>query len=181
MTKIIIHSGVSHFSTIGHSLFLYRKYCYLTKQTNSMKTLKLAELSVLALVLTVNMSVAQNYKAQFKVNSSGQVEDAAGVKIGWIEANGTIKNSKGEVVGKTAKKDKQTELLDKLGNKVAEATETGTLKNTKGEVLYTVSDSDKNGDCLIKDKSGKTVGIVHQNYKQQGACIYHCLAQMKKK
>jgi hypothetical protein len=146
-----------------------------------MKTLKLVLFSVAALALTVNISVAQNYKAQFKVNSSGQAEDANGVKIGWIEADGTIKNSKGEVVGKTTKKDKQAELLDKLGNKVAEVSENGTLKNTKGEVLFTISDADKNGECQIKDKSGKMVGTVHQNYKQQGACMYHCLAQMKKK
>jgi hypothetical protein len=146
-----------------------------------MKTLKIATLSVFAFVLTLNISVAQNYKPQFKVNSSGQAVDANGVKIGWIEADGTIKDSKGEVVGKSVKKDKQAQLLDKLDNKVAEATETGTLKSTKGEVLYTVSDADKNGECEIKDKSGKTVGVVHQNYKQQGACMYHCLSQMKKK
>ena len=145
-----------------------------------MKNLKFLTLSALALVLILNIAVAQNYKAQFKVNSSGQAEDANGVKIGWIEADGTIKNSKGDVVGKVAKKDKQAELLDKLGNKVAEASENGTLKDNKGEVLFTVSDADKNGECQIQDKSGKAVGVVHQNYKQQGACIYHCLAKKKK-
>src|SRR5436190_15257491 len=122
-----------------------------------MKTLKLAVLSTFILSLfALNISVAQNYKAPFNVNSSGQAEDANGVKIGWIEADGTIKNSKGEVVGKTSKKDKQSELLDKLGNKVAEASENGTLKNSKGEVLFTVTDADKNGECQVKDKSGKT-------------------------
>lgn len=145
-----------------------------------MKTLKLVISSVFALALTLNISVAQNYKAQFRINSSGHAEDANGVKVGWIEADGTIKNSKGEPVGKTAKKGTQAELLDKMGNKVAEAVENGTLKNTKGEILYTVSDADKNGECEIKDKSGKVVGVTHQNYKQQAACMYHCLTMKKK-
>jgi hypothetical protein len=146
-----------------------------------MQNLKFLILSVFAIVLTLNIAAAQNYKAQFKVNASGQAEDANGTKLGWIEADGTIKNSKGEVVGKVAKKDKQAEVLDKLGNKIAEASENGTLKNNKGQILFTVSDADKNGECQIKDKSGKVVGVVHENYKQQGACIYHCLAQKKKK
>jgi hypothetical protein len=144
-----------------------------------MRNFKLFILSVFALALALNISVAQNYKAQFKVNSSGQAEDANGVKLGWIESDGTIKNSKGEVVGKVVKKDKQAEVLDKLGNKVAEALENGTLKNKKGEVIFTVSDADKNGECQIKNKSGKVVGTVHENYKRQGACLYHCLSGKK--
>src|SRR6185312_5087950 len=125
-----------------------------------MKILKLINLSVIALMLSLTICNAQSYKAQFKVNSSGKVEDANGASLGWIEPDGTIKNSKGEVVGKTAKKDKQTELRDNMGNKIAEATERGELKDNTGEVLLTVTDPDKNGECQIKDKSGKVVGVV---------------------
>lgn len=133
-----------------------------------------------ALALEINFSKAQNYKEQFKVTASGKAENAQGTALGMIEQDGTIKNSHGEVVGKIVKKDKQTELLDKLGNKVGEALETGSFKNVKGEVMYTVLEADKNGECQIKDKSGKLVGSVHENYKQQGACLYHCLHQSKK-
>jgi hypothetical protein len=32
-----------------------------------------------------------------------------------------------------------------------------------------------NGICEVKDKNGKTVLLVHENYKQYGACTMHCL------
>jgi len=33
--------------------------------------------------------------------------------------------------------------------------------------------------CEVKDENGKVVLLVHENYKMQAACAYHC-AQMKK-
>jgi hypothetical protein len=144
-----------------------------------MKILKTILLSLLALMLALNISVAQNYKSQFNVKSTGQVENDKGVKLGSIEADGTIKNAKGEVVGKVAKKDKGAEILDKLGKKMGAVSESGTMTGANGKVLYTISTADENGICKILDASGKQVGTVHENYKQQGACAIHCLSKKK--
>lgn len=32
-----------------------------------------------------------------------------------------------------------------------------------------------NGICEVKDKHGKTLLLVHENYKQYRACAMHCL------
>ncbi len=47
------------------------------------------------------------------------------------------------------------------------------------EEKYTFSEPDKDGYCEVKDKAGKVVAMVHQNYKQQGACAIHCLTKKK--
>lgn len=151
----------------------------LNPQIKHMKNLKSILLSLLVLVLAINVSVAQNYKSQFNVKSSGQVENDKGVKLGFIESDGTIKNAKGEVVGKVVKKDKQAELLNKVGKKMGAVSEDGTLTGKDGKVLFTISTADENGICKILDANGKEVGTVHQNYKQQGACAIHCLNKLK--
>jgi hypothetical protein len=144
-----------------------------------MKTLKIFFLSVLVMVIAIQVSNAQDYKHPYNVNSSGQVVNQQGVKLGWIEADGTIKNSKGEVVGKVEKKDKQAIVLDKMGKKMGAVSENGSYTNGKGKVVYTISTADENGICKILDASGKEVGTVHENYKQQGACAIHCLSKKK--
>ena len=42
-----------------------------------------------------------------------------------------------------------------------------------------VTSAPMNGTCEAKDKSGKTMVVVHENYKQYGACAYHCLTMKK--
>lgn len=145
-----------------------------------MKTLKTILFALTAILVTSTVSIGQNYKSQFNVQSTGQIVNDKGVKLGWIEADGTIKNAKGDVVGKIEKKDKEAELLDKLGKKMGGISEDGTLKDGKGTILFTISTDDESGVCKILDGKGKVVGTVHQNYKQQGACLYHCLVKTAK-
>ena len=143
-----------------------------------MKTFKKFLLALMALA-TIQFVSAQDYKHPFNVKSSGEVVNQKGEKLGWIEADGTIKNAQGEVVGKVQMKDKQAVFLDKLGKKAGAVSENGTLTGTNGKVLYTISTADENGNCKILDASGKEVGIVHENYKKQGACAIHCLGKNK--
>jgi hypothetical protein len=144
-----------------------------------MKKAKLILLSLLALVLALNVSIAQNYKSQFNINATGQIENDKGVKLGTIEKDGTIKNSKGDVTGKAVKNNKGVVLSDKLGKKMGAVSEDGTLTGANGKVLFKISTADENGICKILDVSGKEVGTVHENYKQQGACAFHCLNKKK--
>jgi hypothetical protein len=136
-----------------------------------MKNLKTVLITFLISMFSVTFLFAQNYKQPFNVSSKGKIEDSKGIVLGWIEADGTVKNAKGKVVGKVAKE----VLLSKSGKKMAEISASGTVTSTDGKVLYTLTNADENGICKIIDASGKEVGTVHENYKQQGACALHCL------
>lgn len=145
-----------------------------------MKNLHLLLAAVFAVMITFSVSVAQNYKSQFSINAAGKAANDKGVTLGWIQEDGTIKNAKGEVTGKIMKNEKEAALLDKLGKKMGAVSGDGVLKDAKGKVMYTISTADENGVCKIIDASGKEVGTVHENYKQQGACMYHCLSKKSK-
>jgi hypothetical protein len=142
-----------------------------------MKQIKLLLLITLS-VLFVSASYGQSYKAQFKVDNNGQATNDKGTKLGTIESDGTIKDAKGKVVGKLIN---GTDLTDPLGKKMGEVLSDGTLKDVKGKTMFTISTADQAGICKILDKNGKEVGTVHENYKKQAACAYHCLANKEHK
>jgi hypothetical protein len=127
-------------------------------------------------VLFILVANAQSYKAQFKVDDTGKVSNEKGTRLGTIESDGTIKDANGKVVGKLIKSDNGSELMNHLGKKMGELLDDGTLKDAKGKTMFTISTADEAGICKILDKNGKPVGTVHENYKNQGACAYHCLA-----
>jgi hypothetical protein len=129
-----------------------------------MKRLQSIMLVLFVLVVTATASYAQNYKKQHIgwVTNEGIIKDTAGVQIAHVDSNGNLVDMKsGKNIGKAAKN----------GNYVYHS------EKSKEETL-TVS-APMNGTCEVKDKSGKTVLLVHENYKQYGACAYHCL-KMKK-
>lgn len=138
-----------------------------------MKNIKNFLVIVLAMVIAVQYTNAQDYKHPYNVKENGEVVNDKGVKLGWIEKDGTIKNAKGEAVGKKEK----NQLNDKVGKKMGAVSEDGTLTGKDGKVLFKISTADENGICKILDAKGKEVGTVHQNYKQQGACAIHCLGK----
>ena len=142
-----------------------------------MKTLKLILLAVVTMLFGIANSNAQNYKAP-AIDASGKVTDAMGKHIGWVTKDGVIKDSAGT---KIAHIDTEGSLVDaKSGKKLGKAQKNGnyishTSKTSDGTL--TVSEP-SNGTCEVKDKDGKVVLLVHESYKQYGACAYHCL-QMK--
>lgn len=140
-----------------------------------MKQVKNLITIILGILVMNTVAFGQNAKSQFKITSEGKVEKS-GVILGTIESDGTIKDSKGNVKGKIM----GSMVHDKTGKKMAEISEDGSLKDGKGKVLYTVSSADEAGFCTVKDKNGNVIGLVDQNYKKQGACAIHCLAEAKK-
>lgn len=137
-----------------------------------MKTFKLLVLSALALVFTLNIAFAQNYKQQFPfVDSKGTIKDKSGTTLGTVTKDGIIKNHKGE---KVAFIDKNGNLVDKDGKILGKAEKNGNFHNINGEIEYTVKPS-KGEQCEVYDKTGKVVASVHNNYKAQAGCVAHCL------
>lgn len=139
-----------------------------------MKSLNKIVIAVFLLV-TFNVALAQNPKSQFIINATGKVLTDKGIEVGWIENDGSIKNAQGVLVGKIV----GSKVLDKMGNKIAEVSSDGSLKDGKGKIIYTVLTTDASGNCKIVDASGKEVAKVHENYKMQGSCAFHCLKNFK--
>lgn len=142
-----------------------------------MNTLKITFITLVSIIAYATSS-AQNYKAPF-IDASGKVTDTKGNLIGWVTSDGTIKDSSGT---KLAHVDSEGELVDaKTGKKLGKAQKNGNYVShfaKTPDATLTVS-APTNGTCEVKDKNGKTVLYVHENYKQYGACAYHCLHAQK--
>ena len=143
-----------------------------------MKTIKKIMFGVIGLIIIITSANAQNYKAP-KIDAAGKVT-IDGLHVGSINKDGHILDAKGD---KVATVDNEGELVDiKTGKKLGKAAKNGTFTeyyaDGKTEV-HTFSEPDKDGYCELKNKSGKVIGVVHENYKQQGACAIHCLSKKK--
>lgn len=132
------------------------------------------------LVSAISNANSQTYKQPIpSINSAGKVTDLTGKHIGWITADGVIKDAAG---AKIAHIDDKGNVVDSHTGKVmGKAAKNGTyLYHVKGGAADSLTISaPMNGTCEVKNKNGKVVLLVHENYKQYGACALHCL-QMKK-
>lgn len=137
-------------------------------------------LLLLILVIASQSVFSQNYKQPIpSIDAQGKIMDATGKHIGWVTSDGVIKDAAGRKIAH----------IDDQGNAVNATTGEVLGKASKnGTYLYHVGNggsdsltvlSPMNGKCEVKDRNGKTVLIVHENYKQYGACALHCL-EMKK-
>ena len=139
-----------------------------------MKTVKNISFVLLTMTLAINISQAQNYKAS-KIDASGRVTDKYGNYIGGITKEGIITDASGT---KVAHMDSEGSLIDeKTGEKMGKADKNGNFISHFGKTPdqgWSVS-APMNGTCLVKDKDGKVIAEVHENYKQFGACAVHCL------
>ncbi|WP_138994270.1 hypothetical protein [Larkinella sp. C7] len=135
-------------------------------------------LAVVTLTAAPN-GYAQNYKQPIpSVDAKGKITDAEGKHIGWVTSDGIIKNAAGI---KIAHIDNQGNAFDATtGEKLGKAAKNGNyLYHVNGGASDSLTVSvPMNGICEVKDKNGKTVLLVHESYKQYGACAMHCL-QMK--
>ena len=124
--------------------------------------------ALLTIAFTGQVIAQENYKHP-NLNSSGQVLDSIGTKLGWIK-EGIIYNAKGEKVAKIEKK----ELLDYKGHKLGKIGKDGTFYDDKGVIVFTIEPNSKGEKCKIFDPQGKVIATVHESYKNQ-ACAIHCL------
>ncbi|KAA6439652.1 DUF3659 domain-containing protein [Dyadobacter flavalbus] len=121
---------------------------------------------------------SQNYKQPIpSIDAQGKVTDAKGKHIGWVTSDGIIKDAAGV---KIAHIDDKGNAVDATGKNLGKASKNGTyLYHVKSGASDSLTVSvPMNGICEVKDKNGKTVLLLHENYKQYGACAMHCL-QMK--
>jgi hypothetical protein len=82
--------------------------------------------------------------------------DMTGKAITRIDKNGNVVDSTGKAVGKLAKGSTFQYYVNEKDQK------------------FSISKPDHTGMCYVKDSKGKTVLLLHNNYKQQVACAMHC-------
>jgi|SRR5882672_8938016 len=131
-------------------------------------------LMVFGLMLAINISHGQNYKAP-KIDFSGKITDKDGKHIGNVTTAGVITDTMGM---KVAYINAEGMLIDeKTGKKLGKAEKNGNFIPVFAETPdkgWSVS-TPLNGICMVKDKDGNIKAEVHENYKQFGACAVHCL------
>jgi len=143
-----------------------------------MKTIRKITISLLGVIMAIGVSTAQNYKAPF-IDASGKMMNKEGKEVGII-----IKESVVEMEGKKmAHIDAEGNIVDAAtGKKMGKAEKNGNFTyhfvNTKDGESYIIT-APAQGICEVKNAKGETVMLVHENYKAQAACAYHCM-QMKK-
>lgn len=141
-----------------------------------MKALKTMALTAVT-VLLVQIGYAQNYKAP-NIDASGNFKNKNGKSIGKVSPEGVM-----DAIGtKMASVDAEGSLIDASGKKLGKAEKNGNFSYVNpesGKTKNFVVSEPSNGVCEVKDENGKTVLLVHENYKTQASCAYHCL-QMKK-
>lgn len=143
-----------------------------------MKTLKGLLFVILGVVFAMNVVNAQNYKAPM-IDASGTFSDKDGKKIGTIAKEGLL-DAEGN---KVAHVDASGNLIDaKTGKSIGKAQKNGNFvyhfEGDKEGKKYSIG-APQQGICEVKNEKGEVVLLVHENYKAQAACAFHC-AQMKK-
>jgi hypothetical protein len=132
--------------------------------------------AVLVMLIAASGAYAQNYKQPLpSIDAKGKITNAKGKHIGWITSDGIIKDATGAQV---AHIDNQGNAVDAAtGKNLGKAAKNGTyLYHVKSGVNDSLTISiPMNGICEVKDKNDKTLMLVHENYKQYGACAMHCL------
>lgn len=98
-----------------------------------------------------------NGKNQIGSISSVGGFDQAGKSMTKVDGKGNIVNSDGKVIG-TAPKNGTFVYYFK-----------------DNQEKYTIGKPNHSGMCKVTDAKGETVMLLHNNYKQQGACAVHCL------
>lgn len=139
-----------------------------------MKTLKKISFAVLAVIFAIQLSQAQevDYKGH-RVDASGRVTDKDGTHIGNVTPDGVISDASGT---KVAYVDGNGSLIvAKSGKHIGKVGKNGNFVPYSANEEWSVA-STENGTCLIKDKNGNVKAVVHETYKNMGACAVHCLA-----
>lgn len=145
-----------------------------------MKKLQLLTAVLFFMVITAVMTLGQNYKQPVpSIDAAGKITNRDGKHMGWVSKDGLFKNTEGT---KIAHVDQNGDLIDeKTGKSLGKVQKNGSFIYhfpTGSNETLTVS-SPMNGTCQVKNKSGNTVLVLHENYKQYGACALHCLQMQK--
>ncbi len=128
-------------------------------------------IAIIALFFIASLSVFAQ-KATPMVDYKGHILNGKN-QIGSITSEGGF-----DQAGKSMTKvDGKGNIVDSDGKVIGTAPKNGTFvyyfKDNQDK--YTVGKANHSGMCEVKNAKGETVMLIHNNYKQQGACAVHCL------
>ena len=83
--------------------------------------------------------------------------DQAGKSMTKVDGKGNIVDSNGKIIGRAPKNGTFVYYFEDNQEK------------------YTIGKANHTGMCKVTNAKGETVMLLHNNYKQQGACAIHCL------
>src|SRR5690348_609505 len=92
----------------------------------------LLTIAIITAIAFASPIFAQDSYKHPHLNSSGQVFDSNGTKLGWVTADGDVYNAKGEKIATI----KNQELLDPKGKKLGTLGKNGTFYDPKGAVEF---------------------------------------------
>ena len=128
-------------------------------------------IAIIALFFIASLSVLAQ-KTTPMVDYKGHILNGKN-QIGSITSEGGF-----DQAGKSMTKvDGKGNIVDSDGKVIGTAPKNGTFvyyfKNNQEK--YTIGKANHTGMCEVKNAKGETVMLLHNNYKQQGACAVHCL------
>lgn len=126
---------------------------------------------IIALFLIASLSVFAQ-KTKPIVDYKGHILNGKN-QIGSITTEGGF-----DQAGKSMTKvDGKGNIVDSEGKVIGTAPKNGTFVYyfKDNQEKYTVGKANHSGMCEVKNAKGETVMLLHNNYKQQGACAVHCL------
>lgn len=129
---------------------------------------------IVALVFSIQIANAQvlDYKGH-RIDAAGKITDADGKHVGNVTREGVITNSTGD---KVAYADGKGSLINaKTGENLGKIGKDGNFVHYSGTETWIIS-APENGVCLVKDKNGNVKAVVHETYKNIGACAAYCIA-----
>ena len=142
-----------------------------------MKSLNKISLLILVAIFATQVIQAQTADYKHTIIASGKITDHAGRHIGSVTKEGVISDSVGT---KVAHVDKSGFLIDAAtGKKLGRVGKNGSYVAYSSNKGWSVT-SPANGTCLVKDEDGNVKAVVHENYKNVGACAIHCLTHHMK-
>ncbi len=130
---------------------------------------KLIEIFVLFLFASLSV-FAQ--KSTSIVDYKGHIMNGKN-QIGSITSEGGF-----DQAGKSMTKvDGKGNIVDSNGKIIGTAPKNGTFVYyfKDNEEKYTIEKANHTGMCKVTNVKGETVMLLHNSYKQQGACAVHCL------
>ena len=126
---------------------------------------------IIALIMTASLSVFAQ-KSTPMVDSKGHIMNHNSI-IGKMTPEGSFDPS-----GKSMTRiDGNGNTVDLNGKIIGKAPKNGSFVYyfKDNEEKYTIGKANHTGMCKVTNAKGETVMLLHNSYKQQGACAVHCL------
>lgn len=140
-----------------------------------MKRTSYSGLASLILLVALPFSTLAQTARYPTIDWSGTIFDEYEHAIGWISKQGIVQTA---VDDRVAVIDKAGNAFDGRGQRIGKMQGNATFVNAHGAVLFKLSEP-KDNICELIDPSGKIIGFVHNQFRNQAIAIQCVYAHAK--